>query len=932
MPSALRFNFAILLSFCLAYTILASIVVVSQPLSSFQSLDSIAQDYNNAGVEFAMDGDFAKASEFLLKSIAIRESAPNFSPQKLANGYLNLGNLKFVQNQVDSALFYYHKAETALTANDSISNSLLGTVYVQYGTAKNTVHDSENAIVYIKKGISLLSINLSDNAERVIAAYQKLANSYLYAGDYENAISAMQNASSDAEKFESVQLPQCLNNQAIIYIELKEYVKAVEILTRAESLFEQKGNASRRESISLYNNLGLAHWKLGNNQMAAFYFSKGNELINHDSTYSYQSAMLARNYGMLLNNMYDLNGAERFLLKALGINQRIDNVKAIANYSISDFYSPTIAIQCFEGLADVYRRKYKETESEQLAQKSFDYYAKAIELIGGLRLIVIDDSDRLNLNENYHVTFLKAIQWCFQIDEYLPQAIDYAFSISSKAKAFVLQQALAKAQGLEFSGVPPEVVEYEQRISSQIGATQEFIHNEKAKHIPNSKRLNALEDELFELKQEQMLLIAKIGKEYPNYFGLKYDSSPVSAVDIQKKLNKNQVFIDYILTDSSLISFAITKTHFSGLLQPIDSSFYENLALFFRELNPESFEALTIDNLNQFSQSSYFLYKYLLKPYQKVVLGKDLVIVPHLRLASVPFCALVTDSVASPKGYYSLPYLVNKSSVSYYPSAKLFLTEAKGERKLRPSAISFAPDYSQQLSERSFSSLPYRQYLSDLPGAEKEAKAVVRELKGRLALAGDANEEVFREAAKRFDILHLAMHTYIDEVNPLFSKLIFSHSPDTNSHGLISMYELYGLEMKSKLTIISACRSGDGTLVKGEGLLSLARGFQYAGSPSMVAAQWRVDDYSGAEVMLNFVRRLKRGDSKSLALQSAQVSFIEKADPLRSHPYFWASYQIIGSNSPLFFSNQVKLIMLLLLFALVSTALFFLWLRVIKKR
>ncbi|HCY00351.1 MAG TPA: hypothetical protein DG754_09455 [Bacteroidales bacterium] len=156
----------------MAYTILASIVVVSQPLSSFQSLDSIAQDYNNAGVEFAMDGDFAKASEFLLKSIAIRESAPNFSPQKLANGYLNLGNLKFVQNQVDSALFYYHKAETALTANDSISNSLLGTVYVQYGTAKNTVHDSENAIVYIKKGISLLSINLSDNAERVIAAYQ----------------------------------------------------------------------------------------------------------------------------------------------------------------------------------------------------------------------------------------------------------------------------------------------------------------------------------------------------------------------------------------------------------------------------------------------------------------------------------------------------------------------------------------------------------------------------------------------------------------------------------------------------------------------------------------------------------------------------------------------------------------------------------------
>ncbi|MDD3893194.1 MAG: hypothetical protein PHE03_12925, partial [Bacteroidales bacterium] len=243
----MRFNFAILLSFCLAYTILASTAVVAQPLSNFQSLDSIAKDYNNAGIEHAMDGDFAKASEFFLKSIAIREATPNFSPQKLANGYLNLGNVKLDQNQVDSALYYYHKAETALIVNDSTSNSLLGIVYVQYGAAKNAVHDSENAIVFIKKGISLLTINLSDNVERVIAAYQKLSNSYLYSGNYTNAISAIQDASSYAEKFKSEQLPQCFNNQAIIYIELKEYAKAVEILTRAKSLFEQKGNVSRRE-------------------------------------------------------------------------------------------------------------------------------------------------------------------------------------------------------------------------------------------------------------------------------------------------------------------------------------------------------------------------------------------------------------------------------------------------------------------------------------------------------------------------------------------------------------------------------------------------------------------------------------------------------------------------------------------------------------
>jgi len=907
-------------------------VLYAQSHNSNPNLDSLAKVYNNSGVKHAIAGDFDNASQYFLKSLKLKESIPNFPKEKLANGYYNLGNLKLDLSQVDSALFYYQQAETLLAESGITSNSLLGLVYVQYGSAKKVQHDNENAIIYIKKGISLLEDNEQVNAEKLIAVYQKLSNAYFASRLFTDAIAAIESAVSYAQKYSSKQLPQCLNNQAIIYIEKREYAKAVEILSKSERLFEQMGWANIRERISLYNNLGLGYWKLGNTTEAREYFRKGEELIVLNPNYSHQSAMLLRNFGKLLLSQSNLEGAESKFKGSIAINQKVKEPKPITDYDIADFYSPSVAIQSVEGIADVYSQKYRASQIDDYAQKTFDYYAKAVELIDNFRLTVVDDSDMLSLNETYHFVFLKAIQWSFTVQNQVPNAIDYAFNISTKAKAFVLQQAIAKAQGIEFAGVPNEIVEKERRLTQEIGYTQEKVYEEKAKASVNSKYIRLLEDKLFSQKREQIELVRIIEKEYPDYFRLKYDSAPLKVADLQKKLTNNQVLVDYVLTDSTLISFAISETHFASHSQPIDSTFWLNLNTFFRELTPQSFESLTLDNLNQFSHSSYMLYTFLLKPFEHMVLGSDLIIVPHSQLASIPFSALLTSTAENPRGYFSLPYLLKQTSISYYPSARLYLNEGKSRRKFWPSIASFAPDYSQQLHSQSYSPLPYRQSLSDLPGAEKEAKAVVAELNGSLALAHEANEQNFRDAASSYDMLHLAMHTYIDEVNPLFSKLVFSHNPSGTDDGLLSMYELYGLDMSSRLTIISACRSGDGALAKGEGMLSLARGFLYAGCPSLIAAQWRVDDYSGAEVILSFVKQLKRGCSKSKALQSAQLSFIEKADPLRSHPYFWASYQVIGSNNALFYSTYVKVLLFFVAVVLAIAIVAVIRLKLIKKR
>jgi CHAT domain-containing protein len=164
------------------------------------------------------------------------------------------------------------------------------------------------------------------------------------------------------------------------------------------------------------------------------------------------------------------------------------------------------------------------------------------------------------------------------------------------------------------------------------------------------------------------------------------------------------------------------------------------------------------------------------------------------------------------------------------------------------------------------------------------------------------------------------MHTYIDEGDPLFSKLVFTSSPDTIDDGLLNTYEIYGIRLKCRLAIISACRSGDGRLLQGEGILSLARGFQYAGCPALIAAQWRIDDFSGADVIASFAKNIKKGMTVSKALQLAQTGFIANADPLRSHPYFWASYQLIGNNAPIYYSTQVVVMFWVLLPLMLAAA------------
>jgi CHAT domain-containing protein len=116
---------------------------------------------------------------------------------------------------------------------------------------------------------------------------------------------------------------------------------------------------------------------------------------------------------------------------------------------------------------------------------------------------------------------------------------------------------------------------------------------------------------------------------------------------------------------------------------------------------------------------------------------------------------------------------------------------------------------------------------------------------------------------------------------------------------MLNTFELFNMKLNARMAVLSACNSGIGSIQNGEGMMSLARGFYYAGCPNVVMTLWPVEDQVSSVLVKEFYQNLSQGKNKIEALRQAKLKFLEDADPLRAHPYFWASYVNIGDMTPI---------------------------------
>jgi len=350
-----------------------------------------------------------------------------------------------------------------------------------------------------------------------------------------------------------------------------------------------------------------------------------------------------------------------------------------------------------------------------------------------------------------------------------------------------------------------------------------------------------------------------------------------------------------IPADVQLLQYAVLRDRLLIWLVSNSDFVHSEKAILLTDLNEKVRRYLDLvsspsQDADELTMEASALYDILIKPIE-ASLNKDklVCIVPDKTLNYLPFGALVSGA--------SKEYLVERHQLISAPSATMFLhSSASAATRTKVSHESLLSVGNPSFSHEQFPRLP------DLPAAAKEAQEIKAYYQPALRLVGESATKRRVEAEiRRADVVHLAVHSIVDETFPLQSKLVLATDPHSGeqskeSDGVLFAYELYGSAFPlTHLVVLSACETGVGRYYRGEGTMGLSRTFIAAGVPLVVASLWRVDSDSTADLMIAFHRYRKTQNlSSAAALQKAQQEMLNGADLRYRHPYYWAGFTLFG--------------------------------------
>jgi len=418
--------------------------------------------------------------------------------------------------------------------------------------------------------------------------------------------------------------------------------------------------------------------------------------------------------------------------------------------------------------------------------------------------------------------------------------------------------------------IPDSILELEQNLQADLHYYRKalFIGED-----PSEEKTKLWKTKLLDAEQRLDTLEQWLQKKYPKYHDLV--QKPFQTKQLQAGLKNNQSLINYVSGSENVYAFIITADHIE--LVKIGSKIALNKQIL--QLL-KSLEDRTSNGYRVFAKN---LYQTLIpKAIQENNTKEELIFVRDQRLHYVPMEILIGADDT---------FLLRNHPVSYAASLLLWSEQLKVKRTKRNKTGVFVPVYSKQNQDS-----PERGDFTELIGAATEADAIAEIFDADIFSGKAFNKSLFIDNAAQYDILHLAMHADLNNVDAEFSNLSFSN----DETGKLFVSELYGIPMNAALAVLSACNTGTGALKNGEGIMNISRAFTYAGVPSTVTSQWKVPDDKTAQIMISFYSYLKEGLPKNRAMQLAKLDYLEGTDDaLLKHPYYWAGFVVSGNITPL---------------------------------
>lgn len=804
--------------------------------------------------------------------------------------------------------------------------------YTELAAAYRYLGDHENSIAISNKRLQLATI-LNDK-QAVASSHMDIGGSHSDMLSYDKAIQSYQTAltlfdaiiKSDPTATTSIiqrNKAACLNNLGIANRFLNQKSAAIAYLNQSFAAFSQLLNATKDSSILVY--MGNVLMEKAHTQKSSTGTPSSSDLSNAIIGYNEALTVFGSSRHPFViecqtakgNTLLQLNKSN----EALSAFQNAINLGSHDVAEIDILKNPVLSDNISPELFGAYAAKAQALTANNQTNAALEAFKKCDTIISRLYQLYQEDKSKYILAAKVLPTYERAIQTAQTLYaqtsdiKYANTALD----LSGRNKAIVLLESLKDNKAKDFAGVPDSVRHTERNLKADIAYFEKKLYE-----APDSLKTQ-VRDEVFMAKQALTIFNKDLEKKYPKYVQFRNAiTSPLSMdnqqaattriADIQKQLDAKTAVVEYFVGDSDLYIFGFNNKDFYFNREKIGSgdTFLTQFKNLRRSLSDEKMIADSGQIAEQiFLRTSHEFYKALLqKPL--ATLNKDnthnrLKIVPDGVLGYLPFELLTTD-VATDWKSKSVPYLLRQYAVSYAYSNQLL--DEKSSYTEGGSFGGFGIEYSdKQLDKIQTEVKPEAtpttrgDKLSRLAFADDEVKNIYSLLgKGTIFLNDDATKFAFMQNAGNHGILHLAMHGALDDKNPLNSALIFAKK-DSNDNNLLRGYDIYNMQLKTGLAVLSACNTGVGELRKGEGVMSLARAFAFAGCPSTVMSLWSIPDESTSKVMMAFYENLKNGDSKDVALQKAKLQYLENCPPQYSIPNYWGASVVIGNTQAMTFKS-----------------------------
>lgn len=814
------------------------------------------------GTRYRLDRETEKAVEYLKKALVLYESIRDERGQAEVLGGIGAA---YYGADFDTCLSYYQEA---LIMREKVDDrALMGNTLNSLGSVNlSYLEDYSRAIDYYEKAEAIRHEIGDSNALRTTRRYKAIA--------YKNYAEMLRSTGKYLEALEKLAMAQKLYEQnddlsgigdilsriGFVYTNLGDYNTAVEKVNEAVKIMKEENDLEGLAGV--YNHFGIVLQAAGRSEKALDYYNSALEI--YEELNDTEGALpVLNNLGTLFYDKKDYIKAEVYYKRGLKASQEIDAPDEEANYllnlandqvllgkldeSLANFNaamevaeslnSPELRWKITAGMAENYEQRGDPDRSVELNDS-------ALKILDGIRNTIQDNELKAYYMASERFVYEDIIDMLGRMNEKQPDKnydlLSFEYAERSKSRAFL----------------------------DMLGESLKISKSQSGKN-PEDER-----EDLF-------------------------DPRPVTLSELQElSPDQNYVFLEYYVGDSSSCLWVVTGNDHRLFMLPGREKLRPQIeTIRFGIQDPRQ------DISDFFVNAASTLYDLLVKPAEPYLTKKSsLIIIPDGILNYLPFEVLLTGETGNSqtRSYSDLPYLIRKYPVSYAQSASVLesiMSNQEGRRKVKSAdrkLMAFGdPAYEQGDNPSALQGGK----LSRLEYSRQEIEKIAEFFKSgncEIYSGSSATEENIKGKNLRdFNYLHFATHGYINEDEPGLSSLVLTRDSLSAEDGLLQSSEIFNLNLNADLVVLSACQTGLGKLVRGEGMVGLTRAFMYAGTPSVLASLWSVSDMSTATLMGDFYRNLiTRKLNKTDALRRAQLAML--SDNQFAHPFYWAPFIMIG--------------------------------------